>query len=213
MLILGLDCGGTESRVAVWRGNLMLAELSEPADRGKGDRYVPLIDQAVQQAGVHIKDINLIAVCSGPGSFTGIRIGIAAAQGLAFALGSNVIGIDAFTLCHFAARDEKSIVAVVVESKRDELYVQIYDASGTVILAAQSMTVPDIKAQLANYSDVVIVTGDAASKIFDYPAESGNSASLLCRFAATLPSDCYPQFMAEPLYIRPADVSFPKKTN
>jgi len=91
-LTLAFDCAVTGMSVAVVRNGACLAEASEPG-RDQAARLVPAIASVLQAAGVERRDITLLAVTVGPGSFTGVRIGLAAARGLAVALDVPLAGI------------------------------------------------------------------------------------------------------------------------
>ncbi|MEM9784150.1 MAG: tRNA (adenosine(37)-N6)-threonylcarbamoyltransferase complex dimerization subunit type 1 TsaB [Pseudomonadota bacterium] len=95
-MILGIDTSAGRCGVALVSDGMVLAELSEVMERGHAERLFPLIEAVLQQAGAAVQDLKRIAVCTGPGSFTGLRIGVAAARGLALGRGVPAIGITRF---------------------------------------------------------------------------------------------------------------------
>lgn len=96
MLILAFDLTAGRCAAAVVRDGAPLAEAAEDMARGHADRLFPLIDAALDGAGAALADLDAIAVCTGPGNFTGARAGVAAARGLALSLGVPAVGVDRF---------------------------------------------------------------------------------------------------------------------
>ena len=98
MLILSLDTAGQACAVCVWRDGVVLAAREERMARGQDARLVPLLLEVMAAAGVAFPQLDRIAVTRGPGSFTGLRIGLATARGLGLAADKPVIGIDRFSI-------------------------------------------------------------------------------------------------------------------
>lgn len=133
MKILGLDSAGSQCAAAVLDGERVLATRVERMARGQSERLLPLIADTLAAAGVAPAALNLIAVTTGPGSFTGIRIGLAAARGLALAIGRPAIGVGVFDAYAAAVppstRSGRTLV-VAVDSKREEFYIQTFMSVG-----------------------------------------------------------------------------------
>ncbi|MFU8881421.1 MAG: tRNA (adenosine(37)-N6)-threonylcarbamoyltransferase complex dimerization subunit type 1 TsaB [Rhodobacterales bacterium] len=109
-VILAFDTSGAHCAAALLRGETILAATSEAMGRGQAERLVPLLDDLIRGAGLDWRDLRALAVGIGPGNFTGIRISVATARGLALALDIPAIGISTFeaitasaTLPHLAA--------------------------------------------------------------------------------------------------------------
>ncbi|MGF1659767.1 MAG: tRNA (adenosine(37)-N6)-threonylcarbamoyltransferase complex dimerization subunit type 1 TsaB [Rubrimonas sp.] len=92
MRILALDATGARCAAGIFEDGALRAEAWEPMDRGHAERLFALIDAALSQARVRRRDIEAIAVATGPSGFTGARIGVAAARGLALGLGAPAVG-------------------------------------------------------------------------------------------------------------------------
>jgi tRNA threonylcarbamoyladenosine biosynthesis protein TsaB len=100
MLTLGIHTAGAACEVAVLRGDETLAHVREEMKRGHDQRLPILTQDALQTAHVSLSEIDRFAVCVGPGSFTGIRVGVAFARGLALAQGKTAFGVTSLeTLC------------------------------------------------------------------------------------------------------------------
>lgn len=137
MLILALDTSLAACSVALWRDGVILARKSEVMARGHSERLIPMVSEVLHEAGDSFAAVTRIAATVGPGSFTGVRIVLAAARGLALARRIPLIGVTTLEVVAFAAlRDagEKSAVAATIDAGRPDLFLQIFDAA----LAPQS---------------------------------------------------------------------------
>lgn len=95
-LILGFDTSAAHCAAALLCGERVLAERCEPMEKGQAERLMPLLEQILAEGGAHWSDLAAIGVGTGPGNFTGIRIAVAAARGLALALDIPAIGVSGF---------------------------------------------------------------------------------------------------------------------
>lgn len=124
-IVLAFDCAGSACGVAITRGASVLAASRRPTERGHAALLAPAIAAALAEARLTPAALDLIAVTTGPGSFTGIRIGLATARGLALALARPLAGIDCFAAL-LASLDVQEIAArrivVAIDSRRDELF-------------------------------------------------------------------------------------------
>ena len=121
MLVLALDTCLNGCSVAVVRGGAVLAALSEPMQRGHQERLAPMA-QAVMR-GVDFADLDRIGVTIGPGSFTGLRVGLAFAKGLSAALDIPVVGVGALEAL---AEGIKGDALAIVDARREQAYVQAF---------------------------------------------------------------------------------------
>ncbi|MGF1552404.1 MAG: tRNA (adenosine(37)-N6)-threonylcarbamoyltransferase complex dimerization subunit type 1 TsaB [Paracoccaceae bacterium] len=95
-MILGIDTSAGQCAVAVISGDTLIARAAEPMAKGHAERLFPLIETALAESGLGVEGLRRIAVCTGPGSFTGLRVGVAAARGLAMGRGLPAIGVTRF---------------------------------------------------------------------------------------------------------------------
>src|SRR2546421_3096138 len=96
MRVLAFDSSGGGCSAAALSGERVLATESAPMLRGQAEHLVPMIARVMSAAGLGFGELDLIAVTLGPGAFTGVRIGIATAQGLALATGASALGLGSF---------------------------------------------------------------------------------------------------------------------
>ena len=110
---------------------------SQPMVRGHAEGLMPLIARVMERAELDFAALDRIAVTTGPGSFTGLRVGIAAARGIALAAGKPVVGLT--TLAAYAARlvaaDDTLPVVVAIDARHDHVYLQVFGPGGRTIVA------------------------------------------------------------------------------
>jgi tRNA threonylcarbamoyl adenosine modification protein YeaZ len=113
------------------------AHESLPMQRGHAEALMPLIKRVMERSGLGFADLDRVAVTTGPGSFTGLRVGIAAARGLGLAAGKPVVGLT--TLAAFAApfiaADDTLPVVAAIDARHDQVYLQVFGPGGRTIVA------------------------------------------------------------------------------
>jgi tRNA threonylcarbamoyladenosine biosynthesis protein TsaB len=137
MRVLAMDTSLEACSVAIAGGRGGPVLVSEMIGRGHAERLFGMIDAAMQDAGLAFADLDRIAVTVGPGSFTGLRVGIAAARGFALALGRPAVGIGTLDVHAASARGLVGArpVLALLDARRDELYGQAFDADGLPLSA------------------------------------------------------------------------------
>lgn len=129
-LILGLDSSGPYCAAALLRGSAVLAERTDPMPRGQADALLPMIGDMLASAGLDWSALHAIAVGTGPGNFTGIRISVAAARGLAMGLGVPAIGVTMFDAL---ALGQEVPVQVAIGAPRGQVCLRAPGQSPVVI--------------------------------------------------------------------------------
>src|SRR5438552_18511098 len=132
-VILAIETAGSRCSVALARGGRLLAAQSQPLRHGHAEALLPMIDRVMTEAGVSPQRLDAIAAATGPGGFTGIRVGLAAAHGIALATGARLVGVTSFAAVAEALRRGAPLAAgsgphllVALDSRRDDLYVQLF---------------------------------------------------------------------------------------
>jgi len=164
MLILAVDTASVFCASGLVGRNRMLAGASENIGKGHAEYLMGQIATVMDKAHKNFADIDRISVNIGPGSFTGVRVGISAARGLALVLDKPAVGVSAFEALAFEAAQhyENRPVTVVLEAHRGALYVQDFDADSRAIDAPRIDTAEAIAATLP---ETVVLTGSGAQKI------------------------------------------------
>lgn len=126
-MILGIETSAAQCAVALVDGARTVAK-AEPMERGHAEALFPMIDAVLAEAGATLADLTRIGVCTGPGSFTGVRIGVAAARGLALGRGIPVVGITRFAaLAHGHAGPR----TIRIAGRGGTVFEQAFGADGT----------------------------------------------------------------------------------
>jgi tRNA threonylcarbamoyladenosine biosynthesis protein TsaB len=123
-LVLAFDTSAAHCAAALLSGDRVLAERIEDMGKGQAERLMPLLEEVLAEAGKTWRDLDAIGVGTGPGNFTGIRLSVAAARGLALSLKVNAIGVTGFEAM---ACGTKGPVVTSIDARRDALYVQLMD--------------------------------------------------------------------------------------
>ena len=218
--ILALDSACASCSAAILQDGDILADAFEAMSRGQAARLMPMVEEVLAKAGMAVRDMDAVAVTVGPGAFTGIRIGMAAARGLGLAAGLPVIGIATTEVVAAAERKAGEPVLVVLETKRADIYAQyLATDSENAPLACALEALPDMLG-----GERVLVCGDgmdrarpvleAAGADCRYGGGSGQPrAEWVARLAADrLKRNGASAYLVPPapLYLRPPDVSPPK---
>jgi len=215
MKILAFDCAGSSCSAAVLDGAALVAHRFTATDRGQAEALMPMIAATLGEAGLEAGALDAIAVTTGPGGFTGVRIGLAAAQGLALARAIPLIGVTCFAAVVAALPEalRSEPILVALESKRDELYLQSFSpAPGIPALA------PFAAWQSWMPAGRFVLAGDGAPRFAAAvardltlaPGPGLVDAAEVARLAASSwrPGDTPP--WPRPLYLRAPDTSTPR---
>jgi tRNA threonylcarbamoyladenosine biosynthesis protein TsaB len=214
-VVLAFDTAGSACSVAVGRGDAMLAHERREMRHGHAEALLPMIDRVMAATDCVPGHIATIAVTTGPGGFTGIRAGLAAAHGLALATGARLAGVSSFAAVAGLVAPGDLPLLVALDSRRADLYVQLFDARHGLI-GEPAAVAPE---ELAAWTDDggLAIAGDAAEEaIAAVAGRTGlrlvaNSAPDSLGVLAALrrwPERADPA--ARPFYLRAPDVSFPK---
>src|SRR5205807_6797720 len=138
MRVLALDTALDACAAAVLdtEGRDLLASETQPMSRGHAEALMPMVARVMDAARLEFSDIDRIAVTVGPGSFTGVRVGIAAARGIALAAGKPAIGLTtlaAFTAPHVAAGFAGTVVPVI-DARHGQVYMQVFGPGGRAVI-------------------------------------------------------------------------------
>lgn len=218
MLVLAIDTAGPDCAACLYDGGRarVIAEYSETIGKGHAERLMPVIAAVLEAGGLAYADIDRLAVTTGPGSFTGIRVGIAAARGFALALKRPLAGISTLrAIAEFTRNEEGRLqterLAVFLAAGRGEVYGRL-DFDSPFAEAGQPFIAPvDDLAETPVFDKADIAfCGNGAEAVI---AASGCNGRLLNRLAAA-PVATVAQMgaaatdlgrRAEPLYLRRPD--------
>jgi tRNA threonylcarbamoyladenosine biosynthesis protein TsaB len=217
MIVLALDSSGSACSVAlVGPDGAVLAHRFQAMARGHAEILMPMLRDAMAEAGVGFAALGLIAATIGPGSFTGIRVGLAAARGLALATGLPAVGITAFEAIAEAVEAEGAALVVAIDSRRAELFVQVF-AAGIAPDPPRAVAPADLAAILPQGK--LVLAGDGAERAAAALLTAGRVASVasvtapdarhVARVALRRRSAGGGMPALQPLYLRAPDVTLP----
>jgi tRNA threonylcarbamoyladenosine biosynthesis protein TsaB len=209
MIVLALDTAGVDCAAAVYDSSRdrVLAEITETIGKGHAEHLIALIDRVLEKAGIDLKTVERIAVTIGPGSFTGIRVGVAAGRGFALALGIPAVGVTTLAVIAAAHRHQAAgrPVLVAMDAKRGEVYLQMFGADGVSGSQPEAMLIEDAQALAATFDGLVV--GSAAPLLRGDIADAADTMTNVFPIAAVaqLGAGMAASDKPKPLYLRGPD--------
>ena len=194
MIVLAVDTALDACYVAIVRNGETLASISELMNRGQAERLAPMAREAAAQAGIEFAEIDRIAVTTGPGSFTGVRVGLSFARALALALSKPCVGVSTLEALALA-ESEQGLRAAVIETPGAS-YFALYE-DGAPLIAPRGVERGEQDILLAGRNAVVVRPGVLVD------------AAALARRAQQLDPAKYPP---DPMYLRAPHVTLPAST-
>jgi tRNA threonylcarbamoyladenosine biosynthesis protein TsaB len=143
LLILALDTSSAAGSAAIVRDGAVLIERAGDSSRTHGERLPAELMAVLRDAGAELRDVNRFAVSVGPGSFTGLRVGIATIQGLALARRALVAPVSSFEALAWRARGAADAIAVWIDAHRGEVFATLLDGDGRTTIRPASSLTPD----------------------------------------------------------------------
>src|SRR5262249_53352148 len=115
----------------------IVAGESLPMLRGHAEALMPLLGRVAAEANVAFRDLDRVVVTTGPGSFTGLRVGIAAARGIALSMGKPAVGLSTLSAyaAPYLAEDETAPVVVAIDARHQHVYLEVFGAGGRTVVA------------------------------------------------------------------------------
>lgn len=217
--LLAFDTACDACSAAVWRDGEIVAREFAAMARGQSEALMPMIARAMATARLEFADLAAIGVTVGPGAFTGLRIGLAAARAIALAAAKPAIGVTTLEALA-AAVPETGALLVAIDAKRDDLYLQLFD--GTMPASAPVAALPEAATLPAGPFRLV---GDGAARLYQALPDAARAratvlpeprlpdAAVIARLAAArLAATALGGAIAapRPLYLRPPDAKLPQ---
>lgn len=206
-----LACDTTQGAcsVAVTRGAALVAEIVTPMQRGHAEALMPMIAAVLQQAAIGPSDLTRLGVTTGPGGFTGVRLGLAAMRAYALALDIPLIGIGSFAAMALADPAPEPIL-VAVDVRRDQFYAQLFNAARDAITPPQIYQRSALQAIVPRTPFRGIGAGVEQIETAGVMTLSDAPPYPQARYVAQLAHKApIPAGLPLPLYLRPADAILP----
>ena len=220
MKLLSLDSATTACSAALWGDGAVLAHRHRAMMRGHAEALVPMIEEVVGEARVGYQELDHVVATVGPGAFTGLRIGLATARGIALAAGVPVGGVTTLeVLAHATGGDERAgrTVVVVIETKRADLYLQAFDPALTP-LTEPAAHLPEAAARRLPVGPLLFA-GDGSARLAATLADrdvrytrapGAPDAAEVAALAARRLAAGGALLVPTPLYLRPPDAAKPR---
>ncbi len=227
MVILALDTSSAAGSAAVARDGVVLVEREGDGTRTHGERLPRELMTILEEAGVALRDVDRFAVATGPGSFTGLRVGIATIQGLALAQHKLVVPVSSFdalaSVCQRTSNVESrtsELIAVWIDAHRGEVFGCLYDSDARTMVQPPSSRAPDATlgmwARAIDGHCRVQFAGDGAIKYAEsirarlgqhavIPSSVPSLAGKIASIAAAEPQRAVVPHAVVPLYVRRPD--------
>jgi tRNA threonylcarbamoyladenosine biosynthesis protein TsaB len=212
--VLAFDCSGASCSAALWVDGNCAAERFAAMERGQAEALMPQIRSVMAEAGLDFAALDAIATSVGPGSFTGVRLGLAAARGLALAAGLPLVALTSFEalLAGFPAERRAGLrVAIAIDSRRGPVFAQLFEADGSPAGPPESVEPGDFEAWLPPEPVTILADGSAELPPSHPPQRAAIRAADIARHAAGLGTAGIGRLEPMPLYLRAPDVTLPKR--
>ena len=172
MYTLAFDTTGSKCSIALLRDRAFVSVFEQHMDYGQAEVLIPEIEKMLEAERIKFSDLGLIAVCDGPGSFTGVRASVSAARTFNLACPEiAVTGVSAFDayLMDFSGDELAKKNVVIIETKREDFYYQIFGERGEKISEPAAGSREDILNMLKG-GQKVSITGDGAERFLNQPS-------------------------------------------
>lgn len=209
MIVLAIDTAGVDCSAALYDGGTgkVLSVATEAIGKGHAERLMAVIDKTLDEAALPLARVERIAVVTGPGSFTGIRVGVAAARGLSLALGVETVGVTTLEVLarSYLKHNPGRPVMVAMDAKRNEVYCQAFSPQGLALNQPAALSPDEVTALAASLS--AVVTGSwaelpSATKATEFEEKDRFDIAVVARIGAEKPVDSR---RPAPLYLRGPD--------
>jgi tRNA threonylcarbamoyladenosine biosynthesis protein TsaB len=189
MIFLGIDTSGYINAVGVSDGTRVLVDLSFPAKTDSLEQIVDNIDSVLKSAGLTLKEVEGIGVGLGPGSWTGIKVGVTVGKMLAFSTNKPVAGIPTLEALAYAARGESPLICAVIGAGiQDAIYAACYRFENNKVMQQDDYFVGDVRGLVPLIKETVALTGSGINRYYELLIEKDSSLKSKIMTLEALPS-------------------------
>lgn len=181
MKILGIDSSAKSASAAILDNNKIIAQFYINTGLTHSQTLMPMIDNVLKCSGTQLKNIDLVAVNKGPGSFTGVRIGVAAAKGICDPLNIKVCGTSTLESMVYNLLAHNCIACATMDARCSQVYTALFDITDgivTRITEDSAMSLDELSVILENYRKNIILVGDGADLCYNHFGFKNESVQL-----------------------------------
>lgn len=166
MIILSLDSTSVTASVAISENGVVLAENFINNGLTHSQTLMPMVEKTLIDSNKNIKDVDLFAITNGPGSFTGVRIGIASVKGMADAMNKKCIAVSTLEAIAKPLKNEDSIACAVMDARCNQVYTAVFDG-GNRLCEDKAILIDDLGEELKQYNKKIVFIGDGAELCYN----------------------------------------------
>lgn len=163
MNILAVDTSAVTASAAVMRDGAIAGQVSFTNGLTHSQTLMPMVDYVLKGAGLTAGDMDIFAVSSGPGSFTGLRIGVGTVKGLAYACGKNCVGVSTLKALAYNIAPTDRMIVPIMDARRNQVYTAAYRCSGDTVTEVSAPSAMDIAELCGRLKENVIFVGDGVA--------------------------------------------------
>lgn len=183
MLILALESSAKAASVALMEDENLIAQYSQCSGLTHSRTLLPMLEDMLKNTEKKIADVDLIAVAHGPGSFTGIRIGVSTVKGLAWAAQKSCVGVSTLEAMAWHGASSGGLICPVMDARRSQVYNALFeiddDARPKRLTEDRAISLSELAQELRADGREPLLVGDGAKLTYDYLTQAG----LACRIA------------------------------
>ena len=191
MNILAFETSGRAASVAVMKDKRIIGEMAVSTKLNHSEKLMPMIDELLKKTDISIKDIDFLAIGVGPGSFTGIRIGVSTAKGLAQALNIPIAAVSSLRTLAFSAAYSDMFICPIIDARRNHVYSGVFRWEGAELVEVMKEDVYDFKELLLilkNKDSKVLFMGEDSGKFKEQIKEALGEKGIMA-----MPQDNFPR--------------------
>ncbi len=161
MKILSVDSSSVTASVAITENGKILSENFINNGLTHSQTLMPMVENVINESGVSVKEIDLFAVTNGPGSFTGVRIGIACVKGMADALNKKCLAVSTLESIAEPLKNQDVIACAVMDARCNQVYTAIFN-QGNRLCEDKAVLIEDLGEELKQYDKKIVFIGDGS---------------------------------------------------
>ena len=183
MKVLAIDSSSSIASAALLDGNILVAEYTVNNKKTHSQILMPMIEELLKKTSIKIDEIDAFAVCAGPGSFTGLRIGIATAKGLAHACNKPLVCVSTLEAMAYNLPYCSHLIVPLLDARRDQVYGAVYRYNNDnvdTLIAPCAVSIDEILDNITKTKQKAVFIGDGALRFGEYIKEKiGDNAIFL----------------------------------
>ncbi len=171
MKILSIDSTSVTASVAITENGKILSEKFINNGLTHSQTLMPMVEEAINESGLDIKDVELFAITNGPGSFTGVRIGISCVKGMADALNKKCIAVSTLEAIAEPLKNQDVIACAVMDARCNQVYTAIFN-KGNRLCDDKAVLIDELGEELKQYDKKIVFIGDGSVLCYEKLCEN-----------------------------------------